>query len=605
MDIDGFLLHEEDPVYHHFKNHEIDPFVVEQNRYTTIMINTIQSLKATTKSLTTKFLSYYRLDGQCNNPKSPLIGSINTPFIRLLEDGFDDGYEVVSKIRTVESPRSDSHVANTARGLNENLSPETSSDMATMAFQILTHEMMLTLKTQLTPEPIEGGFDCCNPTGNPLLASLIKMNKYCLPITIPSNDQCYAGKTKCLNYIRAFRAFDQWNLQTAPTQVNFHTPYIDLELIYNKKSLEHLLVNNGLFDLANDTKMHDILVGYDVRSMQLPGLFLYLSYYIRLHNEIFKEFTRLRPAVPMNTNLFETRKIVTAVFQKISIDLVVSVMDFTIPSTKCYNPKVNAQVSLEFNIAFRVLHYFIRDKMGLYDRKNFLVNEGIRGKMPTLTDQSILIDNLTEYTSNKCGLMHGLVDTSWNLGGMGDVVHCKFFSKNSSQVGTDLRSMDFQFGREVGEPSYLSFLRYAKQITKCDGDVNATDLSNSFDSGTLNFLMKRYQNKIYEMGLSIGFDFEARNGAILEPGVQAIITDQLQRTICGDRFWYNHDNGLFTQSQRDRINTIDMNQLLCINHGCNGTRIQFFPFLSAGRSNRKAICPTTADIIGILDLKTW
>ena len=66
-----------------------------------------------------------------------------------MEDGYDDGYEAMSKLRNIESPRSDSNVANTARGLNENLSPETSSDMSTMAFQILTHELMLTVKTQV------------------------------------------------------------------------------------------------------------------------------------------------------------------------------------------------------------------------------------------------------------------------------------------------------------------------------------------------------------------------------------------------------------------------------------------------------------------------
>lgn len=147
-----------------------------------------------------------------------------------------------------------------------------------------------------------------------------------MPINIPTNDPCYADKTKCLNYVRAFRAFDQWNLQTAPAQVNFHTPYIDCELIYNTNSLKHLEENKGLFDLTNDTKMNEILVGYDVRSMQLPGLFLYLSYYIRLHNEIFKEFQRIRPTVPLTKVLFETRKIVTAVFQKISVDLIISVM---------------------------------------------------------------------------------------------------------------------------------------------------------------------------------------------------------------------------------------------------------------------------------------
>ena len=81
-----------------------------------------------------------------------------------------------------------------------------------------------------------------------------------------------------------------------------------------------------MFANENDTKMNEILVGYDVRSMQLPGLFLYLSYYLRLHNEVFKEFQKIRPNVPMKTTLFETRKIVTAVFQKISVDLIISVM---------------------------------------------------------------------------------------------------------------------------------------------------------------------------------------------------------------------------------------------------------------------------------------
>ena len=66
-----------------------------------------------------------------------------------MDDGYDDGLEITSKIRNVETPRSDSNIANTARGLNENLSPETSSDMSTMAFQILTHELMLTVKAQV------------------------------------------------------------------------------------------------------------------------------------------------------------------------------------------------------------------------------------------------------------------------------------------------------------------------------------------------------------------------------------------------------------------------------------------------------------------------
>jgi hypothetical protein len=52
--------------------------------------------------------------------------------IRLLEDGFDDGYESVSRTRVLETSRSDSIEANRARGVNENLQTETPSDMSTM-----------------------------------------------------------------------------------------------------------------------------------------------------------------------------------------------------------------------------------------------------------------------------------------------------------------------------------------------------------------------------------------------------------------------------------------------------------------------------------------
>ena len=45
-EISGFLLTEDDPVYHHFKTHDIDEFVIKQNRFTTIIINTLQSLKS-------------------------------------------------------------------------------------------------------------------------------------------------------------------------------------------------------------------------------------------------------------------------------------------------------------------------------------------------------------------------------------------------------------------------------------------------------------------------------------------------------------------------------------------------------------------------------
>jgi Animal haem peroxidase len=140
-----------------------------------------------------------------------------------------------------------------------------------------------------------------------------------MPISVPSNDACYGGNVTCLNYIRSFRSFDQCNLSVSPLPVNFHTPWIDLELVYNPLSWEHLLENNGFFDANNTEKMKHVLVGYDARSMQLPGLFLYLMYFVKFHNVVIPTFKR---RFGNEKGLFETRKLVTAVYQRLLFEMV-------------------------------------------------------------------------------------------------------------------------------------------------------------------------------------------------------------------------------------------------------------------------------------------
>ncbi|KAG5668187.1 hypothetical protein PVAND_016137 [Polypedilum vanderplanki] len=628
LNMEGVCLDKKAPIYGHFERREVDQFVLDQNRFTTVAIAAIQNLKSIwnlskaqlrkcLKNIKTNSIcspiqincdpsntTYYRVSGSCNNKLNPTFGSKHTPLIRLLEDGYDDGYETMSNARVIESARTDSIKANAARGSDDTLQTETPNDMSTMAFQILTHELLMTVKTQITNDSEGGGFNCCNDKNDSFIGNLIKKNKYCIPISVKSNDDCYSGKTQCINYIRSFRSFDRCDISNAPSLVNFHTPYIDCELIYNEKTLKHLEENDGFFAFENDTKIIEILVGYDRRSMQLPGLLIYLSFYVRLHNNLVTEFLSVQPKISKASAMFEARRITCAVFQKLAIDLIKTIIDFKIPSTKCYDPNINPQVSVEFNIAFRAMHYFIRDQMGVYDRNNFLVQSGIRTKTPILTDQSVLIDNTDFYKDNKCGCTHGLLDTSWNLGGLGRQTSCAFFTKKNNEIGTDLRSWDFQSGREMGEPSYASYLQAFQGVKiPCDKNIPLTSYTR-FDPIDLNFLINRHQNKLHEMSLSVGIDFEKRDNA-LGTATEFFIKEQLSRTICGDRFWYNHANGIFTDSQRDKINSIDFSQLLCMVNSCNGTRIQNSPFSSPGSLNRKSLCLSPSEIVAGFDLQNW
>lgn len=85
---------------------------------------------------------YYRFSGQCNNIKNPLWGAKETPLIRNFENGFQDGISQVPPNIATQSARDDSLTSNNAKGFNDTNFLELHNEMATMGFQLLTHEML-------------------------------------------------------------------------------------------------------------------------------------------------------------------------------------------------------------------------------------------------------------------------------------------------------------------------------------------------------------------------------------------------------------------------------------------------------------------------------
>lgn len=102
-----------------------------------------------------------------------------------------------------------------------------------------------------------------------------------------------------------------------------------------------------------------------------------------------------------------------------------------------------------------------------------------------------------------------------------------------------MRSLDYQTGRENGEPSYTEVLRKAFGVNKCDNDFTASDLVHH-DTGTRSFLAKRYKNKISDISFSLAADFEDKQGNIIGPTNAFVIAEQFRRVICGDRFWFEN-----------------------------------------------------------------
>ena len=142
--------------------------------------------------------------------------------IRKLDDEFEDGVEKLPGYRLFESVRQESIFTDEAKGSAEFNLPETNNDISTILGQLYTHEIMMTRKAQLESDENKGGFNCCNKDDNPVLQSLIKENKYCLPIDVPNNDAEYKGKVKCLNYIKSVKGLNNCKLDmTAMPVIGF------------------------------------------------------------------------------------------------------------------------------------------------------------------------------------------------------------------------------------------------------------------------------------------------------------------------------------------------------------------------------------------------
>lgn len=88
----------------------------------------------------------------------------------------------------------------------------------------------------------------------------------------------------------------------------------------------------------------------------------------------------------------------------------------------CYDPSLNPQCGIEFNIALRDFHYFIGEKFSTYQEQLFEVPNGIRGVKTTSVPLQVAMENLTFVEKNQCGITHGSMDMAWNIAGVGENV---------------------------------------------------------------------------------------------------------------------------------------------------------------------------------------
>lgn len=237
--------------------------------------------------------------------------------IRTMNNGYQDGISELNQNAYPGSARSDSLSANDAKGVNDAKVPEVNSDMSTTTGQIMTHEFMRSMKCQTDSRGGGPGMACCNNRNDPLLAESLKNNKYCTCIDVKGGDTCYGNSVPGLPFVKTIKTLHNCRTDELPCILNGNTAFIDAELVYTPDALEYLKNNNGTFDVSKFPDMKKILVDYDERSQQLPGLFLYLNFFIKLHNIVFNELRKSsKGTLTWQQRCFEAQKFVTAIYQK-------------------------------------------------------------------------------------------------------------------------------------------------------------------------------------------------------------------------------------------------------------------------------------------------
>ena len=150
-----------------------------------------------------------------------------------------------------------------------------------------------------TTEKGKPGFNCCKMENDPNHENLIKNNSYCAQIPIDkSSDSCYKDKIDCMHYSKTMHAYENCDLTKPAAPLNFHTPYLDLELIYSAKTIKHLRENEGIFDIENNSTIKHLLL--KIEGLNVP-------------------FT-------LDELIFEARKASTAVSQIVFVHLIQSVV---------------------------------------------------------------------------------------------------------------------------------------------------------------------------------------------------------------------------------------------------------------------------------------
>lgn len=184
-----------------------------------------------------------------------------------------------------------------------------------------------------------------------------------------------------------------------------------MDFIYVPSNINKAIKNGGKF-VDEEHPIHRTIILGDERSAMLPQIYALTVVWIRFHNLVVDEFSKLYPHLSADVKFYEARRLVIAVYQHIFyaevLPLLISakaMARYRLASKKpCYDPKIDPSVTAEFTAsAARYFHTFIQN--------GYVVN------FKNGTKANILLRNFNDEILGYreiTGVITGLLERPWN-----------------------------------------------------------------------------------------------------------------------------------------------------------------------------------------------
>ncbi|CAG9861246.1 unnamed protein product [Phyllotreta striolata] len=557
-------------------------------------------------------------DGSCNNLAHPdSFGVAYTPFRRILPPEYEDG---ISKPRqsSLPSARTVSLVVHRPCSRDD---PKFSVMLAVWG-QFLDHDITA---TALSQKSNGSTISCCEPSTT--------ASPECFPVIIDPQDPFSEYNVTCMEFVRSAPAA---TCCLGPReQMNQATAFIDGSVVYSSdesfaRKLRTLVggemkvfvtpEGGTLLPLSDDpgdgcnreeeeSRGRYCFMAGDARANENLHLVSMHLIWVRQHNRLAKNLSRLNPHWDDERTFQEARKITAAQMQHITYNEFLPILlgerlmdKFELsPSKKGYFRKYNDTLAPNIancfaTAAFRFAHSIIPGLMKLLANDSSTPEYVQMHKMlfnPFELYQSDMLDKTLR------GAMNASIEASDSY--FTDELKSHMFERSVEQAkqpklcGLDLVSLNIQRGRDHGLPGYVKWRRHCgfERVRNFD------DLKGVFDSNSLRNIKAIYR-KVEDVDLYTGALSEIpMENSILGPTLTCLLLDQFYRIKRGDRFWYENP-GVFEKRQLDELRKTTLAGVICDNAD-NLDTVQRKVMETIRKGNRYENCSS----LGKPDLRHW